>query len=105
MIRFHEISGKKTAELPDDSKAIQSLEDAMDLLGECFGNDCTGVVIPKNILSSEFFDLKTGLAGEILQKFTTYRIKLAVTGDFSNIESRLVTLRNPVLRHYERVIR
>ena len=29
-------------------------------------------------LSPDFFDLKTGLAGQVLQKFVSYRTKLAV---------------------------
>jgi len=29
-------------------------------------------------LSADFFDLRTGLAGEVLQKFTNYRARLAI---------------------------
>jgi hypothetical protein len=39
-------------------------------------------------LPSEFFDLKSGFAGEILQKFSNYRMKLAIIGDFSEIKSK-----------------
>ncbi|MGC3979548.1 MAG: DUF4180 domain-containing protein [Paludibacteraceae bacterium] len=41
----------------------------------------------KNIIS-DFFDLKTGLAGEILQKFANYRIPLIIVGDFTNVQSK-----------------
>ena len=37
-----------------------------------------GLVIDEKNLSPEFFDLKTGLAGQVLQKFTNYRSKLAI---------------------------
>ena len=37
-----------------------------------------GLVIDEKQLSADFFDLKTGLAGLVLQKFVNYRTKLAV---------------------------
>ncbi|MBP2028241.1 hypothetical protein J2Z35_002042 [Acetoanaerobium pronyense] len=37
----------------------------------------------KSALSEEFFDLKTSLAGDVLQKFINYRMKIAIIGDFS----------------------
>lgn len=37
----------------------------------------------KEAVSDEFFALSTRLAGEILQKFVNYGIRLAVYGDFS----------------------
>jgi len=37
-----------------------------------------GLVLDEKDLARDFFDLKTGLAGEVLQKFTNYRTKLAV---------------------------
>ena len=38
-------------------------------------------------LHPDFFRLHTGLAGEILQKFSTYGFKLAIVGDFSKYKS------------------
>lgn len=37
-----------------------------------------GLVLDEKQLSADFFDLKTGLAGQVLQKFVNYRTKLAV---------------------------
>ena len=37
-----------------------------------------GLVLDEKNLAPEFFDLKTGLAGQVLQKFVSYRTKLAV---------------------------
>ncbi len=37
--------------------------------------------------SSHFLDLKIKLAGEILQKFATYRTKRSIMGDFSKHDS------------------
>lgn len=46
------------------------------------------MVLYKESLNESFFDLKTGLAGEILQKFSNYRFKLAIVGDFSHYTSK-----------------
>src|SRR4051812_42117919 len=37
-----------------------------------------GLVLDEKDLSPDFFDLKTGLAGQVLQKFVNYRTKLAI---------------------------
>ena len=42
----------------------------------------------KEAFCEEFFSLRSGLAGEILQKFINYQVKLAIYGDFSQYTSR-----------------
>ena len=37
-----------------------------------------GLVVDEKDLSPDFFDLRTGFAGEVLQKFTNYRTRLAI---------------------------
>jgi len=37
-----------------------------------------GLVLDEKELNPDFFDLKTGFAGEVLQKFVNYRTKLAI---------------------------
>lgn len=37
-----------------------------------------GLVIDEKHMSADFFDLKSGLAGQVFQKFVNYRTKLAV---------------------------
>ena len=45
------------------------------------------IINMKNIIPS-FFDLKSGLAGEVLQKFSNYKVRLVILGDFSKFESK-----------------
>lgn len=54
-----------------------------DLIGEMFGADAELVAIPAARLPSAFFDLRTRLAGEILQKLVNYRFRVAILGDIS----------------------
>ena len=48
----------------------------------------SAMVLRKEQLSEDFFRLSTGLAGEVLQKFVNYQMKLAIVGDFSGYTSK-----------------
>jgi len=56
---------------------------ANDLLGEAWGVEAELVAVPVERLADGFLDLSTRLAGEVIQKFTNYRIRLAFIGDIS----------------------
>jgi hypothetical protein len=56
---------------------------ASDILGETFAADVRLVVIPTSRLSPAFLDLKTRLAGDLLQKFVNYRRHVVILGDLS----------------------
>lgn len=62
---------------------VQSRADAMDLIGEAMGVGATTVVIPVERLSPTFFELTSGLAGEIAQACVNYGRRLVVLGDVS----------------------
>ena len=57
--------------------------DALDLIGETYGEDVAWIAIPVDRLSPDFFRLGTGLAGAFLQKLVNYRLKVAIVGDLS----------------------
>ncbi|MEQ8173722.1 MAG: DUF4180 domain-containing protein [Syntrophomonadaceae bacterium] len=46
------------------------------------------MILYKKTIGMEFFYLKTGIAGEVLQKFINYQIKLAIVGGFARYSSR-----------------
>lgn len=46
------------------------------------------IIIHKNSLDESFFDLRSGLAGEILQKVVNYRMRLGIVGRFDGYESK-----------------
>ena len=56
--------------------SIFSLEDIGEALGVSM--DRGGLVLGEADLSPAFFDLRSGFAGEVLQKFTNYRARLAI---------------------------
>ncbi|MDX9729715.1 MAG: DUF4180 domain-containing protein [Bacteroidales bacterium] len=76
------------AELRPGTVTIGSAEDAVDILGNASYENYTKVIIHSDSFASGFFDLRTGMAGDILQKFSNYRMRLAIVGDFSHLKSR-----------------
>jgi len=44
---------------------------------------CGRIILNKAAICEDFFNLRTRLAGEILQKFINYQVKIAIVGDFS----------------------
>lgn len=63
---------------------ITDVQSALDLMATVrYETDCDRIVLPKSAISEPFFELKTRIAGDILQKFINYQIKLAIVGDFS----------------------
>jgi hypothetical protein len=85
MISYRDNAGCRIAVV--SGVGIKSVQDALDLMAEVSYNGCGHMVLYKEALPDGFFSLKTGFAGEMLQKFSNYRMKLAITGDFSNIKS------------------
>lgn len=57
------------------------------LMDVAWGQGCTKIILRQTDLPPSFFDLKTRMAGEVLQKATNYRIQLAIVGDFTQIAS------------------
>ena len=89
MLRFHTTEkGITIAEILPGSADIATAEDLLDILADAGYNGSTGLIVHSGTLSKEFFDLKTGLAGEILQKFSNYRMRLAIIGDFTDVKSK-----------------
>lgn len=79
--RTHERGERRIAELLSDGPAITGPGDAVDLLGNVYYQGFDGLIIHVHQLPGSFFDLRTGMAGEVLQKFSNYRMPLAIIGD------------------------
>lgn len=82
-IEIHEKRDKKIAEITADEILITNAEEALQILADLYYQECDSIILHEKNISPDFFDLKTGLAGEILQKFSNYRMRLAIVGDFS----------------------
>ncbi len=84
-----EVGGGNIAVVSSNEILIGDVQSALDLMATVqYESGCNRIIINKSLLSESFFDLKTRLAGEILQKFINYRVKVAIIGDFSVYSSQ-----------------
>ena len=87
-IKTHQINEIKIAEVTSDKMIINSTQDGLDLLGNLYYQEFDKIIIYEENITPDFFDLKNGIAGEILQKFSNYRVKLAIIGDFTKYTTK-----------------
>jgi len=89
MFRYHTTGdGLMTGEILPETLRIENSQDMLDIMADAGYNGCDSLIIHAQTLTKDFFDLKTKLAGEILQKISNYRMRLAIVGDFTDIESK-----------------
>lgn len=55
---------------------FRSFSDISDSISTWIG--APGLILTENDLAKEFFDLRSGLLGELLQKFTNYKLRVAI---------------------------
>lgn len=84
----HTVEGINIAEVVSEGTVIHNTEDGLDLLGNLYYQGFDKIILHAHHLVPAFFDLKTGIAGEILQKFSNYRVQLAIVGDFKQYNSK-----------------
>lgn len=84
----HKTDGLIFLEIRSEEQFINNVQDVLDLFGELYGQYYDGIILYERNITHDFFDLQTKLAGEILQKFSNYRIRLVIVGDWSKYTSR-----------------
>jgi hypothetical protein len=87
-IKIHTIDNRKIAEIISDNIVLQTVEDAVDLIGNMSYQGFDKLIIHEENMISDFFELKNKIAGNILQKFSQYSMPLAIIGDFEKYESK-----------------
>ena len=71
----------------DDSEAVVSELDVLDLLTYSGDMESNRLMLEERFLHPDFFDLKTGLAGAIFLKLSTYHVKTAIVANVNGIKS------------------
>lgn len=82
-IEVHQNEAIKIAEVLSDVVIVNNAEEGLQLMVDLYYQDFDKIILPAQSVTPDFFDLKTGIAGEILQKFSNYRVRLVIVGDFS----------------------
>ena len=79
----------EVAVVSSDELLITDVQSAIDLMMTIkYETGCTNIAINKEAVTDDFFVLSTCLAGEILQKFINYGVRIAIYGDFSRYTSK-----------------
>jgi hypothetical protein len=89
-INIVKINEENIAELISDNVEINKTQDVLDLMANCFALKAKKLIIHEKNIIPAFFDLKTGVAGEMLQKFVNYNFKIAIIGDYSKYQSSVL---------------
>lgn len=88
-IEINNSPGGPTAIVNAQSPLITDVATALDfLMSTEYAHGTRKIALNKEAISEDFFELRTGLAGEIMQKLVNYRFCLAVYGDFSGYTSK-----------------
>ena len=76
-------------QIKSENIIIHSLQDTLDIITMAkYEYQANAIVINKENIIEEFFDLRTGLAGEILQKFINYQMKIVIIGDLNKYTNK-----------------
>ncbi len=86
-IAKHLSSSGEIAEITSCDFFISTVAQGSDMVGNLYFDGFSAVILYAGQIASEFFNLSTGMAGEILQKFSNYRMRLAIVGNFSELPS------------------
>ena len=84
-----ENNGITIAIIHSDELIIVDTQSAIDFIATIdYYDGCHRIALNKEAIIEDFFKLSTGIAGEILQKFVNYSMKIAIMGDFSEYTSK-----------------
>jgi hypothetical protein len=78
--RVIEHNGAKVVESVPDGASILIGNNVLDAIAACGEARTDRLLVHAGSLPAGFFDLKSGDAGEVLQKLRNYRVRLAVVG-------------------------
>ncbi|WP_156309017.1 DUF4180 domain-containing protein [Sphingobacterium endophyticum] len=84
----HSLNNQQIAEIRANDYIWKTAEDGKDVMGDIYYQGYDRLIIHEKNIHPDFFNLKTKIAGEILQKFSTYRVRLAIVGNFSKYDSK-----------------
>lgn len=88
-ITIDQKNDSKVAIVECDEILIRDAQDALDLMASVkYNYECNKIIVNQSNLTEEFFELRTKLAGEILQKYVNYNVKLAIVGKFDGYDSK-----------------
>jgi hypothetical protein len=92
--RTYELHGVRVLECDAEGALLRNNRDLNDLISTAWEHRVKMVVIPVARLGDDFFRLRTGIAGEVVQKIVQYHLRLAIVGDISRYVDESTALRD-----------
>jgi hypothetical protein len=89
-IETHIMNNIEIAEVVSADIVVKTAAHGTDLLGSLYYQGFDRIILHQENIIPAFFDLKTGIAGEVLQKFSNYRVRLAIVGDFTQYTGKSI---------------
>lgn len=84
-----EKNGVVCAVVKSNEPVITDAQSALDVLMSAkYDAGTNNIVIDKKLIVEDFFILRKGLAGEVLQKYVNYDGRIAIFGDYSHYTSK-----------------
>ncbi|MBV7694647.1 DUF4180 domain-containing protein [Streptomyces sp. TRM70350] len=91
LVTLHDVRVLRCA---PDGPPLDGEQAALDLIGDALGQGAEVVAVPVERVADEFFRLRSGVAGAVMQKFVNYRLRLAIVGDVSRHVEESTALRD-----------
>lgn len=89
--RIIQSNNKSITIVQSDDVLIKDVQSALDLIATIsYETESYRIALNKEAITEDFLKLSTHLAGEILQKFVNYNMKLAIIGNFTCCSIKLL---------------
>lgn len=82
---IHQINKTRVAEIISEDILIQNPVDGLNILVDLYYKNIDNIILYEKNITPSFFVLKNGIAGEILQKFSNYKVRLAIVGNYTKM--------------------
>jgi hypothetical protein len=89
----YELNGIRILEFSVNDGEVSTVLDSSALIGLAMEHRAAMVILPASEVDGAFFQLKTGVAGDLIQKFVNYRLRLAIIGDVGAYAEQSAALR------------
>ena len=93
IIELHSSPNAVIAEINGEGILVSGPGDILGLVMQASEMGASSVALHEANIDPRFFQLRTGVAGEIFQKLVNYRFKLAIIGDISRYTETSESLR------------
>ena len=83
MTELIDLAGQRCLVVAAEEPCLRTVREVTDLVGDAMGEGAVVIAVQVSALDPSFFDLRSGFAGELLQKAANYGRKFAIVGDVS----------------------